>query len=193
MLRLATERDVAQMLAIYAPYILHTAYSFEYTVPTQEAFAERFRRITARFPWLVWEENGNILGYAYGSAPFTREEYAWCAEASIYLKPEAHAHGIGRRLYTALETLLKMQGYQLLYALITTENEGSLRFHDRLGYFMRAEFPRCGYKFGRWVGVVWMEKQLDIVDFPENMPKAFPRLHENVQNMDDILWNLSLS
>lgn len=193
MLRLASERDVPAMLEIYAPYILTTTYSFEYVVPSQTEFLARFREITAQFPWILWEEDGQILGYAYGSLPFTREAYAWCAETSIYLKPEAHRRGIGRRLYDALEGMLKMQGYRLVYALVTSENENSLRFHEHLGYLSRAEFPNCGWKFGRWVGVIWMEKELNVVEIPENPPKPFPIMHEDVQKASDNLWNLSLS
>ena len=98
MIRLATETDIPQILDIYAPYVLNTAVSFEYTVPTLEEFTRRFQDITRQFPWLVWEENGKILGYAYGSLPFGREAYRWCAANSIYLCPEAQGKGIGRKL-----------------------------------------------------------------------------------------------
>ena len=83
MIRMAVEADVPAMLAIYSPYVLNTTASFEYEPPTQAEFLERFRRITRQFPWLVWEEEGEILGYAYGSLPFERAAYAWCAEASV--------------------------------------------------------------------------------------------------------------
>ena len=87
----------------------------------------RFRRITENFPWIVWEEQGEILGYAYACRPFERAAYSWCAEPSIYLKSSAQGQGIGRKLYLALEELLKLQGYRVLLALITGENTGSLR------------------------------------------------------------------
>lgn len=182
MIRIALESDIPAMRAIYAPYVEATTYSFEYAVPSEEEFLARFRAYTAQFPWLVWEEDGQVLGYAYGSPPFTREAYAWCAEASIYISSTAHGCGIGRALYAKLESILKMQGYALVYALITTENTASLRFHERVGYRFRAEFPRCGYKFQRWVGVVWMEKTLNLVEFPDFPPKPWMCLHTNVQN-----------
>ena len=84
----AAEQDLPAMLAIYSPYVLTTAYSFEYTPPTLEEFTHRFRDYTRQFPWLVWEENGTVLGYAYGSRPFERAAYQWNAEASIYLCPD---------------------------------------------------------------------------------------------------------
>ena len=113
--RQATVQDVPRILEIYAPYVKNTAISFEYTVPTLEEFTQRFLGITAQFPWLVWEENGTVLGYAYGSAPFERAAFQWSAEASIYLCPEACGKGIGKKLYAALEKLLQDQGYRKVY------------------------------------------------------------------------------
>ena len=193
MIRIATEADVAQMLAIYAPYIENTTITFEYHVPTEMEFLERFRRITARFPWLVWEENGRILGYAYGSAPFERDAYRWCAEDSVYLLPEAQGKGIGSRLCLALEKVLFYQGFRRIYALITAENKKSVVFHQKLGYTLRAELPDAGFKFGRWIGVVWMDKAWDFVDFPSNFPTNWPTIMQSQQSFSDILDILSLS
>ena len=161
MIRFAKEADIPAILDIYGPYVLNTCYSFEYEFPTREAFSARFEAITAQFPWLVWEENGRVLGYAYGSAPFTRDAYRWSAESSIYLAPEAQGRGIGRRLYAALEELLKAQGYLKTYAIITTANEPSLAFHKAVGFHFVAAMPACGYKFGQLHGITWMEKQLN--------------------------------
>ena len=161
MIRMAMEADVPAMLAIYSPYVLNTTASFEYEPPTEAEFLARFRGITDRFPWLVWEEEGEILGYAYGSLPFERAAYAWCAEASVYLKSEARGRGIGKKLYEALEKFLRAQGYCKVYAIITSENAASLAFHRKMGYKFTGEFPNCGYKFGRWMGVIWMEKVLE--------------------------------
>ena len=182
MIRFARESDLPQILSIYAPYVENTTVSFEYEVPALPAFTRRFRAITAQFPWLVWEEEGRILGYAYGSAPFERAAYRWCAEPSIYLAPQARGRGIGRKLYDALESLLRKQGYCLLYAIITEENRASLAFHEALGYRHRATMPRCGYKAGRWLGVVWMEKQLSFVDSPLSSPKPWHEIVENNKN-----------
>ncbi len=110
MIRIATEADVPAMLAIYAPYILTTTHTFEYEVPALEEFTRRFQAVTEQFPWLVWEEDGEILGYAYGSAPFERAAYRWMAEDSVYLRPGARGRGIGRKLLTALEKILQYQG-----------------------------------------------------------------------------------
>jgi len=193
MIRIATESDVPEILAIYAPYIENTTITFEYDVPCRREFMQRFLGITAQFPWLVWEEQGKILGYAYAAPPYTRAAYRWCAEPSVYLKPEARGRGIGSKLYAALEEILKIQGYQVLYALITQENAPSLAFHRKLGYGIRVLFPDCGFKFGRWLGVYWLEKRLISVEIPKSFPTPFSQLRQDEQRFSDILYSLSLS
>ena len=193
MIRIATEADVPEILAVYAPYVTGTTITFEYDVPAPEEFLARFRGIIREFPWLVWEESGEILGYAYASRPFERIAYAWCAEPSIYLRPGAQGRGIGRKLYIALEELLKLQGYRVLLALITGENEGSLRFHERNGYAFAGKLTDCGFKFGRWISVFWMEKRLEIVHNSMEIPTSWGTIGQDAQKIRDILYNLSLS
>ncbi len=177
-IRLATVQDLPRILEIYGPYVKNTAISFEYEIPALQAFTERFWGITAQFPWLVWEEDGMVLGYAYGSKPFERAAYQWSAEASIYLCPEACGKGIGKKLYAALEDLLQAQGYRKVYAIITTANEASVAFHRAVGYRHTAIMPGCGYKFGQWYGTVWMEKDLNTWDAPPREPVPIHRLSE---------------
>ena len=193
MIRPATEKDVPEILEIYAPYVENTTITFEYDVPCRRSFLQRFYEITAQFPWLVWEENGRILGYAYASAPYTRAAFSWCAEPSIYLRQEARGKGIGRKLYTVLEQILALQGYQILYALITSENSDSIAFHRKMQYIMRVDFPDCGYKFGRWLGLVWMEKRLKIVQTPSGFPKPYSAIVQDAKTFSNILDSLSLS
>ena len=193
MIRLAAEQDLPEILEIYGPYILNTTASFEYTVPTLPEFIDRFRGITEQFPWLVWEENGKILGYAYASLPFHRAAYRWCAESSIYLRPEARGKGIGKRLQLTLEEILRQQGYAVLYAVITSENQGSLAFHKALGYTTVAELPGCGFKFGRNLGITWMEKRFFSEVFPSNFPVNCKPIVENDKFFVHILAKLPLS
>ena len=176
MIRLAAEADIPRILEIYGPYVTDTAISFEYTVPTLAEFTQRFRGITADFPWLVWEEDGRVLGYAYGSLPFSRAAYRWCASVSIYLDPAAQGQGIGKKLYAALESILEAQGYRKVYAVITSDNPASLSFHEKTGYRFLAELPECGYKFGKYYGVVWMEKSLNTGENPRNFPISIGEL-----------------
>lgn len=193
MLRIAAAADVPAILDIYAPYVRCSTATFEYEPPTLEEFTRRFETITAQYPWLVWEEEGQVLGYAYASAPYTRPAYAWCAEASVYLRPQARGRGIAGKLYGALEAILTAQDYHVLYSLICSENRDSLRFHQKMGYSLRGDFPDCGYKFGRWLGMLWMEKRLKSTDSPRNPPIPWWRVVENDEIMSDILDRMSLS
>lgn len=191
-IRFAKMEDVPQILAIYAPYVEKTAISFEYSVPTMEEFTKRFQNITAQYPWLVWEEQGQVLGYAYGSAPFERAAFSWCAESSIYLREDQRGRGIGKKLQLALEALLQMQGYQLLYALVTTDNPASIAFHKALGFSYLAEFPGCGWKMDAWHGLVWLEKRLNPVQTVGNFPAPVSVIVESDQKLSTILDKLSL-
>ena len=193
MLRIATEADVPAILEIYAPYVTDTTITFEYTVPTETEFLERFRTVTAEFPWLVWETAGKIQGYAYACHPFQRTAYSWCAEPSIYVTPEVKGRGIGRKLYAGLEELLKLQGYRMLFALITGENQDSLAFHEKLGYTFAGKLKTAGYKMGRWCDVFWLEKQLQIVENPGVSPTKWEVIGQDNQKICDILYSLSLS
>ena len=193
MIRIATEQDIPQMLAIYTPYVENTTYSFEYTPPTLASFTQRFLKYTAQCPWLVWEEQGRVLGYAYGSLPFERAAYAWCAEVSIYLAPEIQGRGIGKALYATVENILWKQGYRVIYALITSENTGSLAFHEKVGYTYCAHFSDCGIKFGKSLGVIWMEKRSNSVELPSQPPLPWTAFVENVGNFMDDLASLPLS
>ena len=193
MIRLATPADIPAILEIYSPYVQNTAISFEYTVPTLEGFTQRFHAITAQFPWLVWEENGEVLGYAYGSAPFERAAFGWCSEASIYLQPDARGRGIGKALYAVLEELMQLQGYVKVYVLVTSANQPSVDFHLACGYRHTACLPGCGFKFGNWYDLFWMEKMLNSVEMPTNPPTPFPAIVEIDRKFHEILEDLSLS
>ena len=192
-IRIATEKDLPHILSIYKPYVENTTVSFEYEAPSMEEFSTRFRTYTQQFPWLVWEEDGVIAGYTYACAPFSRAAYRWCAEPSIYIRPEFHGQGIGKKLYTALEACLRMQGYHVSYAIITSENAASLAFHKSMGYTLLAEFPQCAYKHNKSLGIIWMEKRLHSVEISSNIPVSFSSFVENSKNFTEILDNLSLS
>lgn len=192
MIRIATENDLPEILEIYRPYVEHTTASFEYVIPSPEAFQQRFCAIMEKYPWLVWEEDGAVLGYAYGSAPFERAGYSWCAEVSIYVREDCHGRGIGKKLYRALEKLLFAMGYEVLYAIVTDENEGSIKFHRVLGYEQVAHLPDCGWKFGRHLGIVYLEKRVVFGENPSQMPMRWCEFVESDGNAGRILDNLPL-
>lgn len=158
------------MLAIYDYYVRSTAVSFEYETPTAEEFTRRLNAHSAVYPWLVWEENGRVLGYAYAGRVFERAAYAWNAEISCYLAAEIRRRGVGRQLYAAVEDILRRQGVRKVYAVVTADNEPSVAFHKALGYRETAVFADVGFKHGNWYDVVWLEKQLQ----PPGVPERFP-------------------
>lgn len=169
MIRNAALSDLPVILDIYRPYILETAITFEYDVPTLAEFETRFRTTTDKYPWLVWEEDGEILGYAYAGPFHSRAAYQWDADLSIYLRQDCRGKGIGKALYTELEYRLRELGYHVLYGIVTSANAASCRFHEALGYHPIAVFENTGVKFGRWYGITWYEKRIR-EGIPEHAP-----------------------
>lgn len=166
-IREATLNDAKDLVNIYSYYVLYTAITFEYDVPTVEEFKERIKHTLQKYPYLVAEDNGRILGYAYASALKSRAAYQYCEETSIYIDKDAHKQGIGKALYAKLEKKLIEQGIQNMYACITypeVEDEfltkNSVQFHEHLGYKEVGLFHACGYKFNRYYDVMWMEKNI---------------------------------
>ena len=159
-IRMAREEDAGALLQIYAPYVTDTAVTFEYAVPTEEEFKGRIAQILRRYPYLVAEEGGVILGYAYASPFNRRAAYDWSVETSIYVERETRGKGVGKALYSELEEVLKGQGILNLNACISYPNPGSIGFHEKLGYHKAGHFTKCGYKLGRWYDMIWMEKMI---------------------------------
>ena len=186
--RTAIPADAKALLAIYTPYVEQTAITFEYDVPTLEEFTSRIQNTLQKFPYIIAEENNQILGYAYASPFKERAAYGWSVETSIYVKQDERQKGIGRILYDRLEEILKKQGILNVNACIgypQVEDEyltqDSVRFHEKLGYSMVGTFHKCGYKFGRWYDMVWMEKFIGEHDTSGNQPEviAFPELENS--------------
>lgn len=164
-IRLATPQDAGALLKIYEPYVLHTAITFEYDVPSLDEFTGRIRNIQCKFPYIVAESEQGILGYAYANSFHSRAAYDWCVETSIYVDQTRKKQGTGKILYNGLENILREMNIQNVNACISTvevEDEylsrNSLYFHEHLGYSLVGEFHKCGYKFNRWYNMVWMEK-----------------------------------
>lgn len=158
-IRLAKSSDAAALLAIYTPYVENTAITFEYDVPTIEDFANRIEKTLDKYPYLLAEEEGTIVGYA--STYYARAAYDWAAELSVYVSQDARGKGVGSRLYDALEEMLEQMGYIHFLACISLPNEASLAFHSQRGYQQVAHFPKIGYKFERWHDIVWLQKSLN--------------------------------
>ncbi len=165
MLRFATPADTPALLAIYAQYI-ETPVTFEYTLPTEAEFRRRIENISADYPYLIWEEDGRVLGYAYAHRHMEREAYQWNAELSIYLDRGAHSRGLGTRLYTALIDILRLQGVRNVYGCITLPNDKSTGLHESMGFSRCCVYHSAGYKCGKWHDVCWYEKAIAPYDSP---------------------------
>ena len=160
-IRFANSGDAQAILNIYAPYIEKTAITFEYEVPSLAEFSARIEEIQKKYPWIVYEEDGKILGYAYGGPEYTRAAYQWTVETSVYLAEEARGKGIGTALYEKILDILKKQNFCLCYVLINDDNEASVKMHEKFGFRTIGLRKNCGYKFEKWHSVVIMEKQLN--------------------------------
>ena len=175
-LRVARPQAAPALLNIYAWYVENTTVTFEYDVPSVPEFEGRIRRTLARYPYLVAERGGEIVGYAY-AAPFReRVAYAWCCEASVYVRRDMHRLGIGRLLYQELERLLRAQNVASMDACISYPNKDSIKFHSSLDFERVARFSKCAFKMGRWVDIVWMQKILKESDTPPEPFIPFPEL-----------------
>ena len=152
--------DAEQILKVYAPFITDTCISFEYVVPSVEEFAQRIASISAEYPYIVLEEDGVIVGYAYAHRYLERVAYSWDVEVTIYLVPKVQGKGLGVILYDALEKLLALQNIKNLYSCITGDNVHSIEMHRSMGYELIGTFPKAGFKHDRWLDVVWMAKAI---------------------------------
>lgn len=159
MIRFAAPADAEALLFIYAQYI-DTAVTFEYTLPSVREFRERILHISESYPYLVYERDGEILGYAYAHRYAEREAYQWGAELSVYLDRNMLSRGLGTRLYTALIELLKLQGVRTVYGLVTRPNEKSDRLHAAMGFTDAGATHNAGYKAGKWRDVTTYEKAI---------------------------------
>lgn len=175
-IRPADLADGAELAAIYAPYVEHSAVSFEVEPPSASDMAERIRELTSRYPWLVAEEDGMVVGYAYGSAHRTRPAYQWSVDVTVYVRADRHRQGIGRHLYTDLFTLLREQGFTNAYAGITLPNPNSVGLHEALGFVPIGVYRNVGYKFGAWRDVGWWQLPLQSCPPTPSPPIPFSQL-----------------
>lgn len=159
-LRFATPADAAALLEIYAPYVEHTSVSFETEAPSLGEFTRRIVEITSAFPYLVAEEDGQILGYAYAHPYHERSAFRYTVETSIYIRQDHLRSGLGTSLYGALLDLLSLQGVETACALITLPNDRSIAFHEKMGFLPGGSLPQVGYKFGNWYGLAYLYRRL---------------------------------
>jgi len=171
--------DAPAVLDIYAPFVSDSATSFEIVPPDVPEVERRIMDLRARYPWLVFESDGNVLGFAYASPHRARQAYQWSVDVSVYINSHSQHRGIGRALYTALFALLRRQGYFNAYAGISLPNQASLGLHESLGFTRIGIFERTGFKFGQWHDVVWLQLRLLEDPRPTEDPRHADKLFED--------------
>ena len=185
-IRVARPQDARQLAAVYAPYVKQTAISFEITPPTATAMLRRMDDILHRYPYLVAEQDGRVLGFAYAHPFIGRAAYDWSVETTIYLAMDERHKGLGGALYRKLEDILRAQGVLNLNACIACpkgqDDEhltyNSVDFHKHLGFAWVGLFHDSGYKFGRWYDMCWMEKILGQHTTPATPLTPFPEVRK---------------
>ena len=150
--RRATEDDAAQLLTIYAPYVVDSAISFEYEVPSGEDFKQH--------PYFVCEMDDQIIGYAYAHRHMERAAYQWNAEISIYIRQGFTGKGLGKKMCQTLIELLRLQGIRNVFSCVTIPNERSVHLHQSMEFSTEGIFQQAGYKCGKWQTIAWFRKNI---------------------------------
>jgi len=186
-IRFAKEEDAIELLKIYEQYI-ETTITFEYVLPSEAEFRRRIREFSEVYPYLVCEEDGEIIGYAYAHRAFERAAFGWDAEVSIYLDQNVRGQGIGKICYRILLDLLKAQGIITVYSLISTPNARSEKLHEDMGFEWIGTHKNTGYKAGKWCDISWYQIQLN--PYVDN-PLPIKSVHElEKEKVKELLENI---
>lgn len=191
-IRPATAADASAIASIYGPYCDSTVISFEESAPTAEEMARRIATIGATRPWIVLEDAGTIIGYAYASAHHERAAYRWSVSTAIYIARDHHRRGAGRALYTTLFALLRHLGYRQATAGITLPNAASVGLHTAFGFAPVGVYRKIGYKMGAWHDVGWYQAEIQpATDHPED-PRPFREIVDTSHWHDAVKRGLDL-
>lgn len=167
-MRFAEKKDAESILKIYAPYVVNTSITLEYTVPTIEEISTRIEETKGNYPYIVCESYNNIIGYAYANKAMNRDACNWNAELSIYVDRKHTHKGIGRGLYTCILEILAHQNVKNVYSIITVPNNNSIKLHEFFGFKKLGSYPNCGYKLGKWHDIIIMGRNLGNHKKPPN-------------------------
>jgi L-amino acid N-acyltransferase YncA len=178
-IRVASVDDAPQCLEIYAPFCLETPVSFETEAPSLEEMRGRIEKTLEFFPWLIADEGGRVLGYAYASRHRERAGYRWAADVSVYVRDGERGKGLGRALYTSLFAILRLQGIYSVLAGITLPNRASVVLHEAMGLRPLGVYTGIGFKCGGWHDVGWWQYSLRPHDGPPAEPISFPAILDN--------------
>jgi phosphinothricin acetyltransferase len=193
MIRIAVTGDARSVAEIYRPYVEETAITFEEEAPSAAEMESRIAKVGSAYPWLVAEEDGEVLGYAYATKYRERAAYRWSLETSIYVERESRGRGLGCALYGALIPILREMGIASLYGVVTLPNPRSLALHARFGFEPLCTFAKVGFKRGAWHDVGWTVLRLSGTDGTAEAggpaePIPFPELaRSRPERMTEIL------
>lgn len=182
-LRIAQSDDVEGILAIYAPFVGETNVTFDYDVEEAQIFCEQLDTVIKDYPWLIAEENGKIIGYAYAKQYKERSAYQWCATTTVYFHQDYQGQGLAKELYDGLMEILAHQNFINLYAGIAQPNEASTMFHVKMGFTPVGVYKKVGFKNGQWHDVLWVHKILtkhpaepkEVIQFSEPAVQEFTK------------------
>lgn len=167
----ATEHDAKACAAIYQPYVIDTAITFEVDPPSPREMAARIADAQRTHAWLVLEDGGRVVGYAYGGPFKARAAYRWSCEVSVYLEMGRRRTGGGRALYTALLARLAERGYRTAVAGMTLPNDASVGLHRAMGFEPVGTYRRIGWKHGAWHDVAWTQRGMVAGEDPPTEPR----------------------
>jgi L-amino acid N-acyltransferase YncA len=173
--------DAAACAAIYAPIVAETVISLEERPPTPAEFAQRIERVSLTHPWLVAEDGGEVVGYAYANRHHERASYRWSADVAVYVAEGRRGRGVGRSLYQMLLPLLAAQNLTVAVAGITLPNDASIALHRSLGFQPVGVYRRIGWKLGAWRDVAWWQLELPGAD---GRPPAEPGRPATLADLD---------
>lgn len=160
--------DAGRIREIYAPYV-STSITFEIEVPTEAEIAHRIEEYTKSYPWIVLEQEGAIIAYAYATTFKARAAYRWSVETSIYVDEKHKGKGLGKKLYQELLSRLSEKGVLNMVGVITLPNQASVTLHESLGFEFVGKFPDVGFKLGKWWDVGYWQLALPKPETPEEL------------------------
>ncbi|MCC6726256.1 MAG: N-acetyltransferase [Saprospiraceae bacterium] len=170
-IRIAETEDCQSILAIYQYYVLNTAITFEYDVPSVEEMLNRMRNIQTKYPYLIAEFDGNIVAYAYASDFRHRAAYQWSPESTVYIHKDCTGKGIGKMIYKQLFDILKLQGFLNVFGCVALPNPASVALHLKMGFTDVGSFQNIGYKHGQWHSTQWFQLKLNEYQINPTLPK----------------------
>lgn len=178
-IRLATAADAAAVADIYAPSVAAASTSFELEPPDAGQMQQRIVETLATYPWLVCEEDGRVIGYAYAGQHRTRAAYQWSVDSAVYIRDGCRGRGVGHGLYTSLFRILCEQGFYNAYAGITLPNAASVALHEAVGFRPVGVYRKVGFKHGAWHDVGWWHLALQAPAPDPQPPRPITALCEH--------------